>query len=156
MSSHYLAPEPPSPTYSTSAFIAPSDHYHTHLPSKTQSYPASTTYSYSDTPVYLPELDTLSYGDSLYGSEYKVRINQLHAIYVHLLNHFLSDSKRCNINTSQVTRFRGRVTIFKDSRNFDKKGRTHISIITILLLELKLVHQFLLISFDLLKLTSLY
>ena len=77
MSSHYLPPEPPSPSYSTSAYIAPPDHYHTHQSTKTQTYPTSTSFSYSDTPVYLPELDTVTYGDSLYGSEYKVQLSRI-------------------------------------------------------------------------------
>ena len=45
------------------------------------------------------------------------------------------DSERCDIHTSQATRSGGGITIFEDSRSFDKKRRTIYSIFTIFLLK---------------------
>ena len=100
MSAFYTPPKAPS--YSTSAYIAPSDTgyhstigdgyhvssggisegYHSHSDPATLSfsYPISPDldtpeHGHDDTPVYLPELDTISYGDKLYGSEYRVGLS---------------------------------------------------------------------------------
>ena len=64
-----------APQTSYSAFIAPSDHK---VPSLTYTFPLTqdleTEAKYQEAPVYLPELETLSYEDTLYGSEYKVSL----------------------------------------------------------------------------------
>ena len=96
MSAFYTPPAAKTPSYSTSAYIAPSDTgyhstlgdgfhsvisegYHSTDPGLSYSYPISpdldTPEHGHDTPVYLPELDNISYGDKLYGSEYGVGHN---------------------------------------------------------------------------------
>ena len=89
MSAFYTPPKKPSyssPSHSTtSAYIAPSDTSYTSslasggYPALSYSFPIhpdleTTEHEHlvEETPVYLPELENLSYGDTLYGSEYKV------------------------------------------------------------------------------------